>query len=74
MTSFEFRPHAVASVLGGAVLHPLEAAPRLLSFFREFGPDLPDELSAGPNYGPLVEVKCRYDPGNQFRLNQNIVP
>jgi FAD/FMN-containing dehydrogenase len=45
VTSFEFRAHPVASVLGGAVLHPLEAAPGLLSFFREFAADLPDELS-----------------------------
>jgi FAD/FMN-containing dehydrogenase len=45
VTSFEFRAHPVASVLGGAVLHPLEAAPRLLSFYREFAADLPDELS-----------------------------
>jgi FAD/FMN-containing dehydrogenase len=45
VTSFEFQAHPVASVLGGASLHPLEAAPRLLSFFREFAADLPDELS-----------------------------
>jgi FAD/FMN-containing dehydrogenase len=44
VTSFEFQAHPVASVLGGAVLHPLEAAPRLLPFFREFAADLPDEL------------------------------
>jgi FAD/FMN-containing dehydrogenase len=45
VTSFEFRAHPVASVLGGAVLHPLEAAPQLLSLFREFAADLPDDLS-----------------------------
>ena len=45
VTSFEFRTHPVASVLGGPVLHPLAAASQLFSFYREFAADLPDELS-----------------------------
>jgi len=28
----------------------------------------------GPNYDRLVQVKTAYDPGNLFRLNQNIPP
>jgi FAD/FMN-containing dehydrogenase len=45
VTSFEYRTHPLASVLGGPVLHPLEAAPQLFSFYREFAADLPDDLS-----------------------------
>jgi FAD/FMN-containing dehydrogenase len=45
VTSFEYRTHPLASVLGGPVLHPLAAAPQLFSFYREFAADLPDELS-----------------------------
>ena len=45
VTWFEYRTHPLASVLGGPVLHPLEAAPQLFSFYREFAADLPDDLS-----------------------------
>jgi FAD/FMN-containing dehydrogenase len=45
VTSFEYRTHPLASVLGGPVLHPLVAAPQLFSFYRDFAADLPDELS-----------------------------
>jgi FAD/FMN-containing dehydrogenase len=44
VSSFEYRTHPVASVLGGPVLHSLAAARELLSFYREFARDAPDEL------------------------------
>jgi FAD/FMN-containing dehydrogenase len=44
VTSFEYRAHPVASVLGGPVLHPLAAAPELFAFYRDLASDLPDEL------------------------------
>jgi len=46
VTWFEYRTHPVSTVLGGAVLHPLEAAPALFTLYREFAADLPDELGA----------------------------
>jgi FAD/FMN-containing dehydrogenase len=44
VTSFELRTHPVPSVLSGPVLHTVDAASELLSFYREFSADLPDEL------------------------------
>jgi FAD/FMN-containing dehydrogenase len=45
VTSFELQAHSVASVLSGPVLHTLDAAPALLSFYRDFCAEVPDELS-----------------------------
>jgi FAD/FMN-containing dehydrogenase len=45
VTSFEYRAHPLVSVLGGPVLHPLDAAPELFSFYRDFAGNLPDELA-----------------------------
>jgi len=45
VSSFELRAHPLVSVLGGPVLYPLAAAPKVFSFFREFSTGLPDELS-----------------------------
>jgi FAD/FMN-containing dehydrogenase len=28
----------------------------------------------GSNYDRLIELKCRYDPDNRFRFNQNLEP
>ena len=45
VTSFEFRCHEIANVIAGPVLYDLDHAAELLSWWREFGPAQPDELS-----------------------------
>lgn len=44
-TAFEFRLHPVGPiVLGGPILWPIDAAPAVLRFLRDFAPNAPDEL------------------------------
>jgi FAD/FMN-containing dehydrogenase len=46
VTSFEYRLHPVGPiVLAGPIFHPLEDAPELLRFYREFAAAAPDELT-----------------------------
>ncbi len=44
-TAFEYRLHPVGPMaFGGPIFWPLEDAPRVLRFLRDFAPDAPDEL------------------------------
>jgi FAD/FMN-containing dehydrogenase len=44
-TSLEYRLHPVGPlVLGGPIVWPLEQAPQVLRFIRDFAPEAPDEL------------------------------
>ena len=44
-TAFEYQLHPVGPiVLGGPVIWPLDDAPKVLAFLREFMPEAPDEL------------------------------
>jgi FAD/FMN-containing dehydrogenase len=46
VTSFEYRLHPVGPiVLAGPIFHPLEDAPGVLRFYRDFIADAPDELT-----------------------------
>ena len=62
VTSFEFQAHPVATVLGGLLLYPREAAVDVLRHFRDFMASAPDELTAyvallhGPDGAPLTGV------------------
>ena len=44
-TSFTYRLHPLANVVGGLIAHPVDAAPDLLRFYRDAGPGLPDDLA-----------------------------
>ena len=46
VTSFEYRLHPVGPiVLAGPIFHPLDNAPEVLRFYREFAATAPDELT-----------------------------
>jgi FAD/FMN-containing dehydrogenase len=58
-----------------AALEPWSDGGRYLNFagFQEEG-DAMMRTAFGPQYARLAAVKRRYDPGNLFRLNQNVRP
>ncbi len=45
VTEFEFRLHPVSAVVGGLLLYPLERAPEVMRFYRQWLRDCPDELT-----------------------------
>jgi FAD/FMN-containing dehydrogenase len=62
VTAFEFRAHPVGpEVWAAVVFYPVETAPRVLAFFREFMARAPDELMAravlwsAPTEAPIPE-------------------
>jgi UDP-N-acetylenolpyruvoylglucosamine reductase len=54
-------------------LHPFGAGGAYLNFMMEEGEDRVRAAYRG-NYDRLASIKAKYDPGNFFRLNQNIRP
>ncbi|MCC6792106.1 MAG: FAD-binding oxidoreductase [Thermomicrobiales bacterium] len=67
VTSFEFRLHPVGDVLGGMLIHPVERAPEVLRFYREFAANAPDEaivfaaLLHTPDGMPAVAIVAAYN-------------
>jgi FAD/FMN-containing dehydrogenase len=45
VTSFTFRVHPVATVVGGLIAHPFDAAPEMLRFYRDAVAGAPDEMA-----------------------------
>jgi hypothetical protein len=54
-------------------LHPYSAGGAYVNFMMEEGADR-IRATYGENYDRLVAIKTKYDPGNLFRVNQNIKP
>jgi len=44
-TTFTYRLHPLSMVTGGLIIHPVDAAPELLRFYRDSVADLPDDLT-----------------------------
>ena len=54
VTSFEYRLHELAGVLGGLLIFPFGDAQKLLTFYDEFSASAPDELEYGGGSGNLA--------------------
>jgi UDP-N-acetylenolpyruvoylglucosamine reductase len=54
-------------------LHPYGAGGAYVNFMMEEGEDRV-KATYGDNYARLATIKGKYDPGNLFRVNQNIKP
>jgi FAD/FMN-containing dehydrogenase len=69
VTSFTFRLHPVGPVLGGMIVHPIQRAPDVLRFYREFTASAPDTVTTycgqlhSPDGMPIVAlVVCATGP------------
>ena len=66
VTSFEYRLHHMASVIGGMLLYPIQKARQVLSSYDTFARKAPDELTTaaalltGPNGDAVVAVLVCY--------------
>lgn len=54
-------------------LHPYSAGGAYVNFMMEEG-QARVQATYRENYARLAQIKTRYDPGNLFRVNQNIKP
>lgn len=57
-----------------AALQPFVASDRYVNYLGEDEPGDAVAAAYGPNYQRLRTIKAKYDPGNVFRVNQNIRP
>ena len=55
-------------------VHPFNMDGGYVNFLMDDEVDGRVQASYGDNYARLATVKAKYDPGNLFRVNQNITP
>jgi FAD/FMN-containing dehydrogenase len=55
-------------------VHPFNLEGAYVNFLMDDENDGRVQATYGPNYARLAAVKKKYDPGNLFRVNQNIRP
>lgn len=55
-------------------VHPFNMQGGYVNFMMEDEADERVQATYGGNYPRLASVKAKYDPGNLFRVNQNILP
>ena len=73
VTRFTFRLHPVTDVSAGVLLYPVERAAEMVSFFREFVADIPEQLTAmvlllaGPRQ-PFVPEEMQGRPVAAFAI------
>jgi FAD/FMN-containing dehydrogenase len=80
-TSFTYRLHPVATVTGGLIAHPLEAAPELLRFYRDAVADVSDDLSvfaglvhAPDGSGAKLAALAVFHTGNPEDAERELAP
>jgi FAD/FMN-containing dehydrogenase len=67
VTAFDFQLHPVGPVLAGMLVHPIERAPALLRFYREFTRSAPDALTTfaglmvSPEGAPIAALVLCYN-------------
>lgn len=66
VTSFEYQLHPVGTLLAGMLIHPMENARDVLTFYHQFASQAPDELMTGaamltsPEGQPIVAIIVCY--------------
>ena len=68
--------HAWMEELSAAILASAGATSNCayVNFVNDEGPERVHDIYPDETYARLAEIKRRYDPGNLFRLNQNVPP